>query len=232
GECSQIQLSSPFPETNFGLYIYRSISTKYIYRSKSYEKIADIIFNVYQVNPGNYLVYFPSYAYLDNVIEYVNRKYKMSNIEIQNRAMNENERADFLTLFSENRGNNVCAFAVMGGIFGEGIDLKGDRLIGVIIVGVGLPQICLERNLIMDFFSKNSENGFAYSYQLPGFNRVMQAAGRVIRSETDRGVAVLIDTRFSVYRYTSIFPNEWRNYKMVQTSDELSKELKDFWNNC
>jgi Rad3-related DNA helicase len=117
----------------------------------------------------------------------------------------------------------------MGGIFGEGIDLKGEKLIGVIIVGVGLPQICLERNLIMDFFLKNNENGFSYSYQLPGFNRVLQAAGRVIRSETDRGIALLIDTRFADYRYTSIFPNEWSKYKIVQTPDELSNGLKEFW---
>ena len=117
----------------------------------------------------------------------------------------------------------------MGGIFGEGIDLVGNRLIGAIIVGVGLPQLGLEKDLIKDYFAQQNGRGFEYAYQYPGLNRVMQAAGRVIRTEQDRGVIVLIDERFTHSRYTRLFPPEWRAFRRVQDSGGIRSVLGKFW---
>jgi DNA excision repair protein ERCC-2 len=118
---------------------------------------------------------------------------------------------------------------VMGGMFSEGIDLVGDRLIGAVIVGVGLPQVCFERDIIMDFFKNKSSAGFEYAYMYPGMNKVMQAAGRVIRSELDRGAVLLIDERFGSNRYSSMFPQEWLHNNRVKNTEELGQILGNFW---
>ena len=120
--------------------------------------------------------------------------------------MTEAQREDFLAAFNTDHQDTLVGFAVMGGIFGEGIDLVGDRLIGAIIVGVGLPQLCVERDLISEYFEAKTGAGFDYAYRFPGMNRVLQAAGRVIRSETDRGVVLLVDTRFMEPGYRRLFP--------------------------
>jgi DNA excision repair protein ERCC-2 len=117
----------------------------------------------------------------------------------------------------------------MGVIFGEGIDLVGERLIGAVIVGVGLPQLCLERDLIRDYFDQQNRRGFEYAYQYPGLNRAMQAAGRVIRTEHDQGVIVLIDDRFTQTRYTSLFPQAWRHFRVVQNAAQIKDQLLQFW---
>src|SRR5215208_4112795 len=123
----------------------------------------------------------------------------------------------------------LVGLAVMGGIFGEGIDLVGERLIGVVVVGVGVPQLGLERDLIKEYFDHHAGNGFAYAYQYPGFNRVQQATGRVIRTETDRGIIVLIDDRFTHARYRHLFPSHWRGYQVVQNTGEIEDKLTRFW---
>jgi len=117
----------------------------------------------------------------------------------------------------------------MGGIFGEGIDLEGEKLIGSIIISVGVPQVCPERNLIKTYYDSIDQSGFFKSYQMPGFNRVMQAAGRVIRSQTDKGVVILIDERFARNDYLSLYPEEWKNYKWVTSNAVLDENLSDFW---
>ena len=143
--------------------------------------------------------------------------------------MTEAEREAFLAQFSAANTKSLVGCAVMGGIFGEGIDLVGDRLIGAVVIGVGLPQLCLERDLIKNYFNQVQGQGFQFAYQYPGLNRVMQAAGRVIRSEQDRGIIVLIDERFIQARYRRLFPREWRGFQAVGSQVDLATGLARFW---
>ncbi len=220
---------SPFPQENVCLLIHNQIATKYAQRADSYAAIAETIETVCGAHVGNYLVYFPSYAYLVAVLELLKEKLPESQLLIQDRAMTEAEREAFLARFSANNQEPLVGLAVMGGIFGEGIDLVGERLIGVVVVGVGVPQLGLERDLIKAYFDRQNGCGFAYAYQYPGFNRVLQATGRVIRTETDRGIIVLIDDRFSHARYRHLFPSHWRGVQVVQNSSELKDKLTRFW---
>ena len=144
--------------------------------------------------------------------------------------MTEQARGAFLQAFRSDHDRTLVGFAVMGGIFGEGIDLVGDRLVGAVIVGVGLPQLCLERDLIRDYFDARNASGFDYAYAFPGMTRVFQAVGRVIRSETDRGIVLLIDTRFSQSRYQRLFPSWWKP-KRVSSREEISQASRGFWEN-
>ena len=148
---------------------------------------------------------------------------------IQTFGLKEDERDRFLQTFTHENPETLVGFVVMGGIFGEGIDLLGDRLSGAVIVGVGLPAISPERELIRDYFTNQSQAGFEYAYVYPGMNRVLQAAGRVIRSENDRGVVLLIDQRFSNYQYKTLFPEEWHPFH-VQNETGLTNILEEFWN--
>ena len=150
------------------------------------------------------------------------------NIIIQEGNMDESKREQFLNRFNEE--NDLIAFVVMGGIFSEGIDLTGDKLIGAIIVGVGLPQICFERNIIKDYFNHNANQGFEYAYMYPGMNKILQAAGRVIRSEKDRGAILLIDDRFITFRYKELFPREWLDYIIIYNNHIMCNVLNEFWN--
>lgn len=143
--------------------------------------------------------------------------------------MTEESRDAFLSRFSSTNEETLIGLAVMGGVFGEGIDLVGERLIGVVVVGVGVPQLGLERDLIKEYFDRDQSSGFAYAYQFPGFNRVLQATGRVIRTDTDRGIIVLIDERFTHAHYRQLFPSHWRGYQVVQNSSELKDKLTRFW---
>ncbi len=220
---------SPFPDENVCLLIHNQISTKYAQRADSYAAIAEAIAAVSNTHTGNYLVYFPSYAYLAAVLELLKEKLPESQLLVQDRAMTETEREAFLGRFSAANQETLVGLAVMGGIFGEGIDLVGERLIGVVIVGVGVPQLGLERDLIKEYFDRQGVSGFAYAYQYPGFNRVLQATGRVIRTETDRGVIVLIDERFLHGRYRELFPSHWRGYQVVLNTGEMKEKLTRFW---
>jgi DNA excision repair protein ERCC-2 len=156
-------------------------------------------------------------------------KYPRIEAILQQPTMQEEEKESFLQCFQQGSENSLVGFAVMGGMFSEGIDLVGGRLIGAVIVGVGLPQVCFERDIIMDFFRNKNNMGFEYAYMYPGMNKVMQAAGRVIRSELDRGVVVLIDERFVSSRYTDMFPHEWLHNNRVKSSQELGRILEKFW---
>ena len=220
---------SPFPQENACLLIHNRISTKYERRADSYVAIAEAIDAICHAHDGNYLVYFPSYAYLASVLELLREKLPESQLLVQDRAMNESEREAFLARFSAGNQETLIGLAVMGGIFGEGIDLVGERLIGVVIVGVGVPQIGLERDLIKAYFDEHNGSGFAYAYQYPGFNRVLQATGRVIRTETDRGIIVLIDDRFLHARYRQLFPLHWQGYQVVANTRGLEDKLRRFW---
>jgi DNA excision repair protein ERCC-2 len=220
---------SPFPQENVCLLINNQISTKYTQRADSYAAIASAIETICNTHVGNYLVYFPSYAYLAAVLQLLKERLPERQLLVQDRAMTETEREAFLARFSASNQETLVGLAVMGGVFGEGIDLVGDRLIGVVIVGVGVPQLGLERDLIKEYFDRQGGSGFAYAYQYPGFNRVQQATGRVIRTETDRGIIVLIDDRFTHARYRELFPSHWRGYQVVQNIGELKDKLTRFW---
>jgi len=220
---------SPFLQENVCLLIHNQISTKYAQRADSYAAIASAIETISSTHVGNYLVYFPSYVYLAAVLELLKEKLPDRQLLVQDRAMTEAERETFLAQFSASNQETLVGLAVMGGIFGEGIDLVGERLIGVVVVGVGVPQVGLERDLIKDYFDSQNVSGFAYAYQFPGFNRVLQATGRVIRTETDRGIMVLIDDRFTHARYRHLFPSHWRGYQVVQNTSEMKDKLAHFW---
>lgn len=224
-----MRLSSPFDRENLCLMVADRISTKYKDREKSYDDITEYIKAVIDKNPGNYLVFFPSYKYMTEVYNRFIDKYSEIEVLLQGTSMSEEEREEFLNRFIPETDKILVGFAVLGGIFSEGIDLKGDRLVGAIIVGVGLPQICLERDIIKDYFQKKKRLGYEYSYMYPGMNKVLQAAGRVIRSDTDRGVVLLLDERFSSTQYQNIFPSEWFHNIKVRNSDEVAAELEGFW---
>ncbi|MBM7615478.1 ATP-dependent DNA helicase [Alkaliphilus hydrothermalis] len=222
-------LPSPFPTENLCLMIASNVSTKYKDRGASYGTIVKYIETVASNKRGNYLVFFPSYKYMNDVYEDFVVQYPQFKTLIQNNIMSEEEREDFLEEFKESPHETLIGFAVMGGIFSEGIDLKGSRLSGAIIVGVGLPQICLERNIVRDYFNRINQQGFNYSYIYPGMNKVLQAAGRVIRTEEDKGVVLLIDERFNTISYKKIFPHEWRNALLTKSKIDINKKLKAFF---
>jgi DNA excision repair protein ERCC-2 len=205
------------------------ISTLYKERANSVAEVARSIAALIQAHSGNYMVYFPSYEYLNQVCARFEAIQPAGcRVLTQTPGMKEPEREAFMAAFDGAQEGTLLGFAVMGGIFGEGIDLTGDRLVGAIIVGVGMPQLCLERDLIRDHFQKTRGTGFDFAYTFPGMNRVLQAAGRVIRGETDRGVVMLVDTRFAQGRYRRLFPAWWQPHA-VRGEDEILKQAFQFW---
>lgn len=224
-----LKIPSPFPKENFKLMIAPNVSTTYKNRDNTILEVVDYIKTMVDQKVGNYFVFFPSYKYLNSVLA----KFDDSSYElhVQKSEMSESEKIRFLDNFQANPKTSHIAFAVLGGIFSEGIDLLHDRLIGAIIVGVGLPQISYERDLIRNYFNENEENGFEYAYVKPGMNRVMQAVGRVIRSEEDVGAVLLIDERYMHRQYQDLFKAEWNNYRVVLTIDDLKDELVSFYKN-
>jgi DNA excision repair protein ERCC-2 len=224
-----LQLASPFPPENLGVFVEDRIATSFRERASSYDEVAQAISALVQGKRGNYLIYFPSYKYLNSVRERFGAQNPQAMTLVQTPAMTESERDNFLAAFHCEHQQTLVGFAVMGGIFGEGIDLVGDRLAGVVVVGVGLPQLCLERDLIRDYFQSAKGAGFDFAYTFPGMNRVLQAVGRVIRTETDRGVALLIDQRFKQTRYRKLFPACWRPC-FVRGAPSIAKSVGAFWN--
>ena len=222
-------LPSPFPAENLRLLIADRISTLYRQRENTKDKISQAICTLVKQKKGNYLIFFPSYDYLQMVYDKYASQLPDSDHVRQTPSMSESERLDFLQLFKQDNPRSLVGFAVMGGIFGEGIDLVGERLSGAIIVGVGLPGISLERELIREYFAVTRNAGFEFAYQYPGINRVLQAAGRVIRTEKDRGVVLLIDQRYATIRYRSLLLRQWSTAR-VQHDRWLAEELQDFWN--
>ncbi len=205
-----ISVKSPFKKENLELVVDSSISTKYKDRAGSVCKICDRVFDIICKNVGNYFVFFPSYEYMELVAGEFLFCHKDVKMCVQPRNLSEGEKEKFLENFQENPSETFVAFAVMGGVFSEGIDLVGSRLFGAIIVGVGLPLITVERDIIKEYFNLKNGKGFDYAYTYPGFNKVLQAAGRVIRTEEDKGTVVLIDSRFAESKYRELFPLHWR----------------------
>ena len=226
-EDRQLQLPSPFPPENLAVLVHKQIRTDFRARKETLDQVAQAIAALVQSRRGNYLVYLPSYQYLNDVRARFESLYPRLQVLAQQPGMTESEREAFLAKFAIEPSDTLVGFAVLGGIFGEGIDLVGERLIGAAIVGVGLPQLCLERNLIGDYFQEKSGGGFDYAYTFPGMNRVLQAVGRVIRSEEDRGVVLLIDPRFAEPRYRRLFPGWWR-VAWVRSSAEINLHTREF----
>jgi len=223
------QIESPFPPENLGVFSTSYISTTFRNRTASLYELVDTLADIFMIKKGNYIAYFPSYAYLSAVVDKFSERYSQIDILTQSKGMDEEEKKAFLDSFTP-ESEGVLGFAVMGGTFGEGIDLKGQRLIGAIIVGVGLPQIGLERDLIRAHFDQDEErrNGFEFAYQYPGINRVLQTAGRVIRGETDKGIICLIDHRFNEQRYQRLLPASWQTVQ-VRNRQQLVQQLTSFW---
>ena len=221
-----ILLSSPFPRESLCLLVAANISTRYKDRERTYEDVVKYIESFISAKKGNYLIFSPSYAYMKKIHELLLGRNKDLNIIVQESNMTEVEREEFLQNFEE---DNIIGLAVMGGIFSEGIDLVGDKLIGAVIVGVGLPQICFERDIIKDYFQHHLGEGFEYAYVYPGINKVLQAAGRVIRSPQDKGAVLLIDDRYGTPKYKSLFPKEWKGYINIWNVGQMVAELEKFW---
>ena len=226
---AKLLLSSPFPRENLGLYVADYISTKYTMREHSYEEIAKLVTVIAKSKTGNFLMFFPSYAYMEEVFQHFIKLTVKAKIIKQTPGMTENERESFLDEFSKFGKKSLIGFVVMGGIFGEGIDLIGEKLSGAVIVGVGLPKVGLEQNLLKEYFDKKNGKGFLFAYTYPGMNRVLQAIGRVIRTETDRGVVLLIGDRYSSSTYLKLFPKHWDIVPRISGKEDLARKTKNFW---
>ncbi len=225
-----IYAKSCFDADRCRVLIGRDTSSRYTLRGPAqYERMAAYIAKTLESRPGNYLVFFPSYRMLEDVAQHC-EPLLGGTVEmlLQTPGMQEEEREAFLAAFSPERTQPLVGFCVMGSIFGEGIDLKENRLIGTIIVGTGLPQVSPEIRLLQDHYDRQGLDGFRYAYQYPGMNRVLQAAGRVIRTEKDKGVVILLDDRFTRSEYKALFPREWSRTETV-TLAKLPDSLKQFW---
>lgn len=225
-----VYVNSPFPEENRLLMVAEDVSSRYTRRSPSeYRKVADYIRIVTESRPGNYMVFFPSYQYMGEIEEILEEEPLKADLLVQGQGMGEAEKAEFLEEFEKERSHSLAAFCVMGGVFSEGIDLKEERLIGVIVVGTGLPMVCVEQEVLKGYFDETEEKGFDFSYQYPGMNKVLQAAGRVIRTPGDRGVILLLDDRFLRRDHLELFPREWEHFQVVNRGN-AARCLEDFWN--
>ncbi|MCL2571085.1 MAG: ATP-dependent DNA helicase [Defluviitaleaceae bacterium] len=224
-----LSLPSPFDPTRLATIIHQGISTKYAHREQSYQPISTAIHTAISHKPGNYLIFFPSYDYMHKVYEIFIHNYPEVTTQLQETHMTEEDREAFLEAFTKKNKITRIGFAVLGGIFSEGIDLKGDRLIGSIIVSVGLPKINLRQDQIRDYFNQKNGQGYDYAYVFPGMNKVLQAAGRVIRTETDFGVVLLIDNRFATPEYKRLLPHHWINMQTIHNLDQLSFSITKHW---
>lgn len=244
----EVYARSVFQPEKLGLYIGSDVTSKYTRRSsEEYYRIASYIHNIVEKRHGNYMLFFPSHAFLKEVYDiyqhFFNREETVECI-VQEDYMNEQAREEFLSRFMGNEDcdlnaliqmeieieeeKSLLGFCVMGGIFSEGIDLKNDSLIGAVIVGTGLPQVCNEREILKNYFDGWGENGFDYAYRYPGMNKVLQAAGRVIRTVDDFGIVALLDERFLTPAYQKLFPREWHNHEIV-TVDRIGRRIERFW---
>ena len=225
-----MKLESPFPKENCLTIVRTDISTRYKDRINSYNEIAKTIDIVTKKKVGNYLVFFSSYQYLEEVYSRMNFDPSIRYIK-QTRDMEDKDKNKFLSYFDIDPNKTTLGFAVLGGIFSEGIDFYSDKLIGAIVVGVGIPQISFERDLIKEHFESEEISGYEYAYVNPGITKIIQAAGRVIRSETDKGIIVFIDDRFAQYKYRNIIKKQYKNNEYVTNGKQIDYLLEHFWKN-
>ena len=208
-ESFKLRFDSPFNKENLSTYLY-PLDMRYVNREKNTDILCNVINNFINEKKGNYMVFMPSFEYLNKVYARYIEMYGEEGTIVQEENLTEIKKEKFLDNFNE--GNNITGFTVVGGMFSEGVDLPGDKLIGAIIVGVGFPMVSIENNIISEYFEAN---GFDYSYTYPGINKILQSVGRVIRTEYDTGRILLIDRRYSSTKYKLILPKEWeiKDYK-------------------
>ncbi|MDY3775455.1 MAG: helicase C-terminal domain-containing protein [Eubacterium sp.] len=224
-----IYAKSSFSAEQRRIIIANDVTSKYTRRTPAeYQRIAGYIREFVQAKQGNYIIFFPSYAFLNQVLGYLNFS-SGEEILIQQQNMTESDKEEFLAAFDDQNDHTLVGLCVMGGIFSEGIDLKEDRLIGTAIVGTGLPQVCRERELFKQYYDEQNGRGFDYAYLYPGINKVFQAGGRVIRTATDRGIILLLDERFAGSGYRNLFPKEWHPYDITNKKG-MKELLHSFWN--
>ena len=243
----EVYANSVFDPEKRGLFVANDVTSKYTRRSEEeFMKIAKYIQQIVTKRHGNYMVFCPSYAFLEEVYQVFAEYFATEEMDcvLQSDIMNEADREEFLHLFEGNveldienalnfdvsyeEDRYLIGFCVLGGIFSEGIDLKHDSLIGAIVIGTGLPQVCFEREILKNYFDDNGGNGFDYAYRFPGMNKVLQAAGRVIRTSDDVGIIALLDERFQQNAYIRLFPREWENYQEVGMAT-IEKKVERFW---
>ena len=223
-----LELDSPFEPDRLSVMICDSVSTRLSDRKKTAADVAELIAATVEEMPGKYLVFFPSFEYLNTVLkEFLKRDCPIP-VVAQKSEMTAPERAKFLSLFSSDKYSSLLGFSVLGGMFSEGIDLSGESLIGVIVVGTGLTGISSSLNMISDYYEDKYEKGYEFAYLYPAVNRIQQAVGRVIRSEDDRGIALLIDSRLGDPAVASLFPTCWRPVKLVSDPDSLAACIREF----
>lgn len=227
-ETRRLFLPSPFSAEKRSIILCDAISTRYRSRSASLMPIAAMIHGAISAKAGNYIVFLPSYAYMKQVAKTFCEQFPDIHVTIQESGMKEEEKQQFLAYFDTVHELHVL-FCVLGGMFSEGIDLKGEKLIGTIIIGVGLPQVNPQQDLLRDHFEEENEMGYAYAYQVPGMNKVLQAAGRLIRSHSDIGVVLLIDERFTTPFYQRLLPPHMRPFQVINDPVKLHSTVKQFW---
>ena len=226
-----IYVRSPFDEKKRRLLSCVDVSSRYTRRGyDEYRRIAEYLARMVWQKKGNYMAFFPSYRLMEDVYRIYEEEFSVNWVRClcQTSSMSEREREEFLEEFAEESDTSLLGFCIMGGIFSEGIDLMGDRLIGAAIVGTGLPQVSPEREILKEYYDKRSGSGFDYAYRYPGMNKVLQAAGRVIRTKEDVGAILLMDDRFMAADYRKLFPEEWTDIIPCRL-DTVEKSLKEFW---
>ena len=224
-----IYAETSFAKENRLLLMGTDVSTRYTMRSANmYERIARYIVSAAEGKKGNYMAFFFFFLVMREVYDCFREQAEEIESVIQSQNMSESEREEFLSLFEAEREKSLVGFCVMGGIFSEGIDLTEDRLIGAVIVGTGLPQVCNDREIVRKYFEQHGMPGFDYAYLFPGMNKVLQSAGRVIRTEKDRGMILLLDDRFQQRQYRETFPREWQGIRTC-SADSLPGYLEEFW---
>ena len=232
GEDYEVYARSVFKREQCGYFIGQDVTSRYSMRTqRQYEAMASYIYAATCVKKGNYIVFCPSHAFLSEVLASFNAIYgdvSGADIIVQKQGMTEEEREEFLGSFTEERERTLIAFSVMGGIFSEGIDLRGSRLIGAVIIGTGIPMVTRKSELLRAYFDGAGKQGYDYAYRFPGMNKVLQAAGRVIRTTEDRGIVLLLDNRFLERQYVRLFPREWEGWIRTD-SGSIADDVTDFW---
>lgn len=231
GTSDTLEVDSPFDSEQLSVSIMDKISTRYSERDKTLPAVCRAIAATVSAKRGNYMIFSPSFQYSEALAREFSARYPKIKVLSQTPDMTRGAREEFLAEFSKEDKSYLIAFCVMGGIYSEGIDLAGDSLIGAVVVGIGMPGLSYEREAISAYYDEKYEEGKQFAYIYPGMNRVLQAAGRVIRREDDRGVIVLIDDRFDDPIYKKIIPKLWHGMKFIADPKELRCELDEFWKN-
>ena len=226
-DCSFAQFLSPFPSENLKMLMIPRVSTRFRHRKTTLSKLIEYLAVFIDNQKGNTLLFFPSYAYMNMTLGEMNLFLKDKEIVIQKSNFTESERIEFINKFNE-QNKQIIGFAVMGGVFGEGIDLHGEKLTSIAIIGTGLPGLSYERDLIQKYYRDKENMGFEFAYQFPGMIRVLQAVGRLIRSSTDRGICLLIDDRFSQSNYRNLMPINW-NIETCFSVKQVTDQITKFW---